>query len=270
MKRDAPVLREDGTLMAHGAAYDLDAIDSLGREYRSARLAWDLDDRAPLPSRHIRAVNGPIDLDNPPPMASSVDADRAEPQNPARRRRPGKALQSNRPASTSQRPARPWLTWVAGGLAFAISFAVAMRLTKPATPPTAAMTMLAESKISDLGGLMAAVKNAGLRGTPDVKGGIDEITRRDNEHVLLKGWAAEISDSESPLAVMVFVDGRNKLTMETSGRRPDVAAALGLSDAASANISFEGDLTCSRGQKLIVVAVTQRDVYGHFGTRLCP
>jgi hypothetical protein len=132
------------------------------------------------------------------------------------------------------------------------------------------MAMLAESTVSDLGSLMAAVKAAGLRGTPDLKGSIDELTRRDRDHVTLKGWAAETSGSGLPLAVMVFVDGRNKLTIRTDGRRPEVADALGLSDAAAANISFQGDLPCSQGQKLIVVAVAQNDVYGHFGTRLCP
>ena len=258
--------------MARGAAHDLDTRDSLGREYRPSKLAWDIDDRAPLPRHNIRAVNGPIDLDDPPPMASSAHAGRTEPQHEAHRPRPGKArrLQTNRSGSDPRRPARAWLIWTVGGLVFSISFVISMLMTKPARPPTAAMAMLAGSTISDLTGLMAAVKNAGLRGTPDIKGGIDALTRRDNDQVTMKGWAAEISGSGSPLAVMVFVDGRNKLTIETSGGRPDITAALGLSDAASANISFQGNLTCSRGQKLIVVAVAQSGVYGHFGTRLCP
>jgi hypothetical protein len=256
--------------VARRPAYDLDTIDSLGREYCPSKLAWDLGDRAPVPSRYIRPVNGPVDLDDLPPILSG--ADRAKPQHPIRRRPPGKDryLRSIRSNSKPLRSARPWLTCVAGTLAFAISFVVALRVTKPPRPPTAAMTMLAGSTISNLGSLMAAVKNAGLRGTPDIKGGIDEITRRDKDHVTLKGWAAEISDSDSPLAVMVFVDGRKQVTLETNGRRPDVTAALGLSEAASANVSFQGDLTCSRGQKLIVIAVAQSDAYGHFGTRLCP
>jgi hypothetical protein len=259
--------------VARGPAYDLDAIDSLGREFRPSKLAWDLDDRAP-PRRYLRPVNGPVDLHNPPshddlpPLTPGAGANRAEPQHPARRQRPDKSHppQSNRSNSNLRR----WLTCAAGGLAFAVSFVIAMRLTQPVRPPTSAMMVLAGSTISDLGSLIAAVKLAGLRGTPDVKGSIDELTRHDNDHVTLTGWAAEIADSDSPLAVMVFVDGRNKLTMQTSGRRPDVTAALGLSDAASANVAFQGSLTCSRGQRLIVVAVAENDVYGHFGTRLCP
>jgi hypothetical protein len=273
-KRDDAVFRGDSTSAAHGPAHDLDAVDALGPEYRSSKLAWDLDDRAPWPSRyvHIRRVNGPIDLDDPPPVASGADAERAEPKHPARRPQPNKkqTLQSNRPDPNPRRSARSWLTWVAGGLVFAVSFIIAMGLTKPPRPPTPAMTMLAAATISDLGRLMAAVKAAGLRGTPDVKGNIDEIIRLDNDHVTLKGWATDISESDSPLAVMAFVDGRNKLTIETDGRRPDITAALGLSDAASANVSFEGNLVCSRGQKLIVVAVARSGVYGQFRSRLCP
>jgi hypothetical protein len=252
--------------MARDPAYDLDAVDLHGRQHRSSGLASELDDRVPLRSPHIRTVNGPIDLDDPPPIKSSMDADRTRFRWPGEKR----THQSNRSNSALRKPARPRLLWVAGGLIFAISFVAAMRLTKPARPPTPAMTTLAGATISDLGRLMAAVKAAGLRGTPDVKGSIDEITRLDNDHVALKGWAADISDSGSPLAVMAFVDGRNTLTMETAGGRPDVASALGLSDAASANILFQGDLACSRGQKLIVVAVAPSDAYGYFGTRFCP
>jgi hypothetical protein len=145
-----------------------------------------------------------------------------------------------------------------------------MRLTKPDRPLTAAMTMLAGSTVSDLGSLMTAVKAAGLKGTPDVRGAIDEITRLHNDQVSLKGWAAEVAGGPSPLTVMVFVEGKNKLTMETDGRRPDVTDALGLSGNAAADVAFEGNVTCSRGQKLIVVAITRSDVYGQFGSRLCP
>ena len=254
---------------------DLDAIDSLGREYRPSRLSWDLDE-GPSAGRYlaavnIRPVNGPIDLDDPPPMRSAIECGGAEMKRPRRRPPSTKPGPPSRPAKPRpRRSARSWLTLVAGGLVFAVSFAIVMRVTKPARPPTAAMTMLAGATVADLRGLMAAVKAAGLKGTPDIKGGIDEISRRNDGHVTLKGWATEISGGDSPLAVMIFVDGRNTLTTQTNGGRPEITAALGLSDAAAANVSFEGDLACSRGQKLIVVAVAQSDVYGHFGSRLCP
>jgi hypothetical protein len=226
--------------------------------------AVDLCDHEPLPGRYIRTINGPIDLDDPL-MTRGTVADRIN------LRRPGSkpAPQPHRPISPERKSVRPRLIWVVGGLIFAISFVAALRLSEPARTPTPAMMTLAGATIPDLRRLMAAVKTAGLRGTPDVKGAIDEITRLDIDHVTLKGWAADISGS-APLAVMVFVDGRNTLTMDTAGGRPEVASELGLSGVASANISFEANLVCSRGQKLIVVAVAPRDVYGHFGARLCP
>lgn len=117
---------------------------------------------------------------------------------------------------------------------------------------------------------MAAVKAAGLKGTPDVKGAIDKITRVDGDQIMLKGWAAEIGGSNGPLTVLAFVDGHNSLMVETRGGRQDIANALGLSETASADISFEGRLKCSKGQKLIVVAIARNDVYGQFGSRTCP
>jgi hypothetical protein len=226
--------------------------------------AVDLCDREPSPGRHVRTINGPIDLDEPL-MTRGTVADRSN------LRRPGNtpALQRRRPISARRKSVRPGLIWFVGGLIFAISFAAALRLSEPARTPTRAMTTLAGATIPDLRRLMAAVKAAGLRGTPDVKGAIDEITRLDIDHVTLKGWAADISGG-APLAVMVFVDGRNTLTVDAAGGRPEIANELGLSDAASANISFQANLVCGQGQKLIIVAVAPRDVYGHFGARLCP
>src|ERR1019366_10419109 len=108
-----------GSVRVHGAArswqmkrdnsaargpQDLDAIDSLGREYRPSRLSWDLDE-GPSAGRYlaavnIRPVNGPIDLDDPPPMRSAIECGGAEMKRP--RRRPP----STKPGPPS-RPAKP-------------------------------------------------------------------------------------------------------------------------------------------------------------------
>jgi hypothetical protein len=59
--------------------------------------------------------------------------------------------------------------------------------------------------------------------------------------------------------------------MRTSGRHPDVVSVLGASDAPeAANVSFQGTARCAHGQKLIVIAVTDGNSYGHFGARDCP
>jgi hypothetical protein len=166
--------------------------------------------------------------------------------------------------------ARPRLIVAAGGLIFVVSFVVAMLLIKPARPPTAAMMTLSGSTISDLKTLMGAVKVAGLKGSPDVKGAIDEVTRIDNDRIALRGWAADIGNSQDTLTVMAFVDGHNSLMMEANGRRAAAVTVAGLAASDATNVAFAGRLKCGKGQKLIVVAVTQNDAYGHFGSRSCP
>lgn len=237
--------------------------------YMLPRVAEDLDDRARWQSANKQGAVRPgsdrsVDLAHRPAMASNIDADR-----PAHRRQVPKTGLAGL-NFTRRGPTRPRLTWIAGGLIFAACFVVGLLLIKPARPPTAAMKALASATVSDLKTLMAAVKAAGLRGTPDVKGAIDTMTRVDNTQIILKGWTAEIGGSNEPLTVMAFVDGRNSLMVETSGGRRQIASALGLSDAAAADISFEGRLKCGKGQKLIVVAVARNDVYGQFGSRTCP
>jgi hypothetical protein len=222
-----------------------------------------LDDRirrqsVPLRSAGARRCDESIDLDH---LAAAEHT---------AYRRGAPSLPPTRPDSVRHQLARPRLTLAAGALILAASFVIAMLLTKPETPPTGAMKTLAASTVFDLTTLMTAVKAAGLKGSPDMKGGIDELTRIDRDQAMLKGWAVEIGDSTQPLTVMAFVDGRIRLTVETSGRRSQAIASLGLSDTVAAKVSFEGRLRCSKGQKLIVVAVAHSDVYGHFGSRLCP
>jgi hypothetical protein len=155
-------------------------------------------------------------------------------------------------------------------LIFVVSFVAAMLLIKPSRPPTAAMMALSASAISDLRTLMGAVKVAGLKGSPDVKGAIDEVTRIDNDQIALRGWAVDIGNSQEPLTVMAFVDGHNSLTMEANGRRDAAVNVTGLAANDAVNVAFAGRLRCGKGQKLIVVAVARNDAYGHFGARACP
>ena len=178
---------------------------------------------------------------------------------------------SKRYGSKSPMLTRFWLASMAGGISLVLSFVVTMQITKPSRPLSPGLTALMGSVVSDSRTLMAAVKAAGLKGSSKVKGSIDEVKRLDGDRVLVKGWAAEIGNSGTPLSVIFFADGKSQLTVETEGQHPDVAQALGLSDAPAAmNVSFQGRLACSRGQKLMVVAVTSSDSYGQFGSRACP
>jgi hypothetical protein len=165
---------------------------------------------------------------------------------------------------------RRWLLLVACGLSFAISVFTTLLLTEP-HPTTAAVVALMQAQISSTHSLLTAVKAAGLRGSPNVKGMIDEVKRLNDREVAISGWAAEIGNSSTPLTVLAFVDGKVVFAMRTSGRHRDVVSVLGASDAPeAANVSFQGTAPCARGQQLIVIAVTDGNSYGHFGNLHCP
>jgi len=177
-----------------------------------------------------------------------------------------------RRGATSRILVRVWAVWAVsafiGVLGVLGTFAV-LWVTAPAAP-SRAVAVLANSSVSDAATLMMAVQTAALQGTPDVKGAIDEVRRTDDGQVTLKGWVVDAASRGQPLTIMVFAGGRNALTIAPSGARQDVASALGLSGQAAANLSFQGSLSCSRGERLIVVAVTPRNTYGYFGSLVCP
>jgi len=163
-----------------------------------------------------------------------------------------------------------WLRLLACGLSLAISVFTTLLLTEP-QPTTAAVVALMQAQISSTHSLLTAIKAAGLRGSPNVKGTIDAVKRLNDSQVAISGWAAEIGNSSAPLTVLAFVDGKVAFAMRTSGRHPDVVSVLGASDAPeAANVSFQGTAPCGHSQKLIVIAVTDGNSYGHFGARDCP
>jgi hypothetical protein len=178
-------------------------------------------------------------------------------------------MQSSRLARKSSARSRLF-PWLCGGAILALSFLATMLLTRPVRPVNPGIAVLTSSVISDAKTLMSAVKAAGFKGATNVRGSIDEIRRLDNDRVNVKGWAVETTNANAPLTVMMFVDGRHRLTTETSGPHAGAIQAVGLPNAASAtNVSFEGSLACGRGQKLIVVALADSNAYGYFGSRFC-
>jgi hypothetical protein len=159
--------------------------------------------------------------------------------------------------------------WTLGGLVGAGTFAAVLWLTEPVRP-LPAVAILAGLSVSDVATLMTAVQTAGLRGSSETRGAIDKIRRQDDGQVLVTGWVTDAASQGSPLTVMAFAGGKNALTTTTRGARPDMARALALSDAAAANMSFEGVVSCDKGAKLIVIAVTPKNMYSHFGFLVCP
>jgi hypothetical protein len=264
MKRGARVATTDTVAESRRRLRDLDVAPGLNeREDVSLIASRGSNDRLPARTSRFNVADqqiasGPFAPAHSMVRGANIDTKHSDIRRPASQRIP-------------IRSSRPWLTWIGGSAILVLSFFVTMRLTKPAKPVSPSVAILAASVVSDTRTLMAAIKAAGLKGAANVKGSIDEIKRLDDDRVTVKGWAADIANVGVPLTVMVFADGRHTLTVETRGAHAGVVQALGLPDAASAtNVSFEGRLTCSRGQKLIVVALTASDLYGHFGSRFCP
>src|ERR1019366_3675610 len=60
---------------------------------------------------------------------------------------------------------------------------------------------------------------------------------------------------------MAFPDAQHVFRTETKGERADVASALRLSASAAANVGFELVLSCRPGQRVMVIAATQGDLF---------
>ncbi len=164
---------------------------------------------------------------------------------------------------------RRWFTWFSGATVAVTAFGVALWFTRPVELPPG-VAVLASATISDASGLMAAVQTAGLRGTSDVKGAIESLTRIDDARVAITGWAADKTASSPSLTIVAFAGGRHAMTAVTNGPRKDVARMLGLSDANTRYVSFEATLACSPHQNLVVVAVTADGTYSQFRSLTCP
>ena len=184
---------------------------------------------------------------------------------------PKKARRQRKNAAWSHSRTRQWLTWGIGGCAAISGFIAVLWLTDPASAPhTPAMTILTNATVSDAASMMAAVQTAGLRGTSDVKGSIEEITRLDNGRASIKGWVTDTTAAGSALTVIAFAGGKHVLTTVTNGARADVAKMLGLAGASAANMSFQGTFACRPGGNIIVIAVTSGGAYSQFRSLACP
>jgi hypothetical protein len=177
---------------------------------------------------------------------------------------------------------------ILGACALVGSFLFTLWLTAPATLPDSQRPRLSLSTeifatylVPDEGILSAAAKAAGLQPSDRLKGYIEEATRLNSAYVKIRGWAADELGEDDPIAILVFAGcpdgpppcrtrGKNVFVTQTKGPRPDVTDALKLSKAAAANTAFEGRLSCNPGQPLLVVAVTQTDLYGALGSLVCP
>ena len=100
-----------------------------------------------------------------------------------------------------------------------------------------------------------AVKRIGLEAGPLSQWLHAGLTRAGFETVLL-----ETRHVKAALSAMTVKTDR-KDARGLAQPRPDVAQALNLSEAGASNVAFEGALSCIPGEPLLVVAVTQNDLY---------
>jgi hypothetical protein len=174
-------------------------------------------------------------------------------------------------AARSYSRTRRSIIWMIGGCAVALGFVAGLWLTRPVTaPPAPAIMILANAAVSDATSLMAAVQTAGLRGTGDVKGAIEEIRRLDNDRVTIKGWVMDTTASGSALTIVAFAGGHHVFTTVARGTRADIAKMLGLADTSQANMAFQAAFACRAGEKVIVIAVTSGAAYSQFRSLACP
>jgi len=163
-----------------------------------------------------------------------------------------------------------WIAYAAGAVSLILSFVITLQLTKPSKPLSPSAALLAKATVLDGPSLMMAVRSAALKGSSRVKGGVDGITRLNNDRVSLKGWAIETGNGGAPLVIIAYVDGKSELVSSTSGRRANLTSVIGPSEAAAAvNAAFEGTLSCPPGHKVIVIAIADDNEYGYFGATAC-
>jgi len=175
---------------------------------------------------------------------------------------------SGRAATKPSRLARS-IGWIAALSTAPLAFIAAIWLMAARTP-IPQVAALTQATISDATSLMAAVQSAGLRGTSDITGAIDKITRLDNHKVEIHGWAADAKSLGSSLAVLAFVDKAYPLTaISAAGLSTALAQLVGLSGP-EARTAFEGTLTCTRDRNIVVVAVTSDRRYSQFRSIRCP
>jgi hypothetical protein len=164
---------------------------------------------------------------------------------------------------------RPW-AWILGGLLTIVAFFVTLWLTEPELPPGSGIATLAKAPVAGSAELLAAIDAAGLARSELVRGNIDTLNRLDGSRVAMSGWAAQVNGVGSPLSVMAFPDAQHVFQTETKGERADVTSALRLSAGAAANVGFALVLSCRPGQRVMVIAATQSNLFTPLEAPVCP
>jgi hypothetical protein len=139
------------------------------------------------------------------------------------------------------------------------SFALTLWLTR-SQPPSSSTgrppnEALATYNISNRSELIEAAVALGLHASTRVKGSIEAIKRVNDQEVTIEGWMADPQGGDTPLNVLVFVDGAFVGAARTHDERPDVTTELGLAFGAEKNVTFQVTIACRSGGEPIVVGV---------------
>lgn len=164
----------------------------------------------------------------------------------------------------------PFWAWILGGLLMISAFFTTIWVTEPELPPGSGIAALAKTPAAGSAELLSAIDAAGLTRSEFVRGNVDVVRRLDGGQVAITGWAAEVNGVGSPLSVMAFPDAQQVIIVETRGERGDVTSALRLRSEAAANVSFELRLSCKAGQRVMVIAATQSNLFAPLEAPACP
>ena len=84
------------------------------------------------------------------------------------------------------------------------------------------------------------------------------------------GWLADPEGNETPLHILVFIQGAMVATAQTNGERPDVTKAIGLGFGAEKNVAFSFKFNCGSGVQPIVAGVGAKGQYMQLQSKKCP
>jgi len=156
-----------------------------------------------------------------------------------------------------------------------VSFLGTLWLTGTATPPSttderSAAEQLASRSISNRSDLIEAAVATGLRSSTQMKGTVESMTRVTDREVTINGWLADPEGDATPVAILVFVAGKNVAATQTHGERLDVTKTLGLAFGAEQNVVFAVSFGCRTGEQPIVVGLGLDKRYLPIVSPQCP
>jgi len=163
--------------------------------------------------------------------------------------------------------------------AFFGSFFATLWLTEPsqnpAKPPAAADSrpipeQFAGRHVANRADLTAAAQQVGLRPSTTMRGALDSVTRVAGGDAVISGWFADPQGDATPLNVLVFAGGSLAASSKTSGERPDVTQALGLSFGSEKNVKMAVQFHCTAGDMPLVMSVSAGNQYLVLESKPCP